>query len=132
MNPKQIAHRWGVKLLLTFAALCGVSTGLAIVGSMAGCAQMGIAMPQTFNERLAAGYTTATAGVQGVDALLKAKKITAAEAAQTLAKLDEAKAGLDAARSLRGTNPLAAQDRLSATLMVLQAMQAYLASKGNP
>lgn len=129
MNPRTIARRWGSPLILAIAALCTVCL-LGAVVSLAGCAAAGVPTPQTFNERLAAGYATATASVQAVDVLLKAKRISPGEASDALAKLDQAKAGLDAARSLGGTNPLAAQDRLTATLLALEALHAYLSSKG--
>jgi hypothetical protein len=98
-----------------------------------GCAALGVPTPTNFNERVAAAYTTTTALVETTRTLLVAKKITPADAENVLKQTDTVIAGLDIARSYSATSPIAANDKLTATLTILQAIQAYLnAHKGTP
>lgn len=94
-----------------------------------GCAALGVPTPTTFNERVAAAYTTTTALVETTRTLLVAKKITPADAENVLKQTDTVIAGLDVARSYSATSPIAANDKLTATLTILQAVQSYLNSK---
>jgi hypothetical protein len=94
-----------------------------------GCATFGIPTPQTFNERLAAGYTTATTIVAATTTLLAAKKLSSADAENVLKQTDTAVAGLDISRNLSLTDLAAANTKLTATLVVLNSLQAYLNSK---
>jgi hypothetical protein len=95
------------------------------------CGVLGIPKPENFSEKLASGYTTVT-GVRNTAAtLLTAEKIGSADAQNIQDGADNARAGLDIARTLQGTDPTAAQNRLTATLTVLTALEAYLATKGN-
>jgi hypothetical protein len=93
---------------------------------LAACASIGAPTPQTFNERLAAGYTTVTGVRQAATVLLTSQRITAADAQNVQNQADTARAGLDVAKSMSGTNLPAADTKLTATLTVLQALQAYL------
>lgn len=100
---------------------------------LAGCAYLGVPTPTTFNERVAAAYTTTTALVETTRTLLVAKKITPSDAENVLKQTDTVIAGLDVARSYSATNPIAANDKLTATLTILQAIQSYLNSqRGTP
>jgi len=94
-----------------------------------GCETLGIAKPETFKEKLAVGYTTNTAIRQAATKLLEAKKITADEGAQVLAQTDNARVGLDIARSLEKANPTAADAKLTSIRTALTALQTYLASR---
>lgn len=93
------------------------------------CATLGIPTPQTFNERLAAGYTTGTTIVSVTTTLLAAKKLSSADAENVLKQTDTAVAGLDISRQLSATDLAAADTKLAASLVVLNALQAYLNSK---
>ncbi len=98
-----------------------------------GCASLGIPTPQTFNERVAAAYTTSTAVVETMRTLYAAGKITPEDANNVLKQTDTVIVGLDVARAYSATNPIAANDKLTATLTILQAAQSYLnARKGTP
>lgn len=93
------------------------------------CAQLGMATPQTFNERLAAGYTSVSAVRDSAATLLTAGKIQVKDAENVQAQADNARAGLDLARGMSGTNPLAANDKLSATISLLTGIQQYLLTR---
>lgn len=97
---------------------------------LAGCAQLGLPTADTLNQRLAVGYGTVTQIATTTSQLLAAKKITADDAQNVHTQATTAKAGLDIAKSLVSTSPAAAQTKLEATLVVLQAMQTYLSEKG--
>lgn len=103
---------------------------LAILTLLVGCSQLGIPKPQTFNQRLAVGYTTVTAVRQTAITLLQADKITANDASNVQEQADNARAGLDLARSIHATNPQAAETRLDAVIVGLNALQAYLQARG--
>ena|SRR2546430_144055 len=99
----------------------------------AGCAFLGVPTPTTFNERVAAAYTTTTEVVESTRSLLVAGKLRPDDAQNVLRQTDTVVAGLDIARSYSATNPIAANDKLTATLTILQGIQAYLNSReGKP
>ena len=96
---------------------------------LVGCAQLGLPVAQTFNQKLAVGYATVTGIITTTDNLLLAKAITPDDAANVLKQDDNAKAALDIARSLSGTDITAANAKLTATHTVLEAINAYLLTK---
>lgn len=129
-----------VGLLALILALTVALGGLLTTG---GCSALGLPQAKTFNERLAAGYTVVTAvrETTGVwlDGEIRAAQaepdperqgalIAAAKAdAQNIQNhADEARRGLDVARSLKGLNIGAAEERLASTLRILEALQKYL------
>jgi hypothetical protein len=100
---------------------------------LSACASLGVPPADTFAKRIAAGYVTVNTVADGTAKLLSARRITLDEARKVHAGLDEALAGLDAARTLADTDLATAETRLLATIQVLTALQAYLATKqGNP
>jgi len=101
-------------------------TGLFIVLATS-CAQLGIPVPKTFNEQVAAAQTSVTAVVDDARILLLTKKITPDDATNVLKQTDNITEGLAVARVLNGTNPAAANDKLAATVLALNALQVYLA-----
>lgn len=122
------------------ALILALSVALA---ALPGCAQLGLQTSGTFNDRLAGGYSTVTAIAEGAGVLLDARvraaqsepdpdrrsaMLAAARAdAQNLKdQAQRAKDALDVARSLRGVNFEAAEERLVSTLRVLEALQRYL------
>src|SRR5690606_34362121 len=101
----------------------------AILTALPGCAQLGLQTSGTFNDRLAGGYSAVTAVAEGAGVLLDARvraaqaepdpdrrsaMLAAAKAdAQNLKdQAQRAKDALDIARSLRGVNFEAAEERL--------------------
>lgn len=96
---------------------------------MCACAQLGIVQPDTFNQRLAAGYTSVTAVRQGTATLLSGQKITVVDAQNIQTQADTARAGLDIAQGLSSTDITSAENRLTVSLTILQGLQTYLTSR---
>lgn len=100
-----------------------------ILITLTACATLGLEAPKTFNERLAAGYTTVT-GVRNATAdLLTVNKITKADASNVEQQADNARTGLDLARQIHATNPPAGDAKLDAVVTGLTALQAYLQTR---
>lgn len=124
------------------AVLLGLSGALVAV---AGCQALGLEPANTFNKRLASGYTTVTAISQAtgiwLDGQVQAAQAEPPDRRQALLAalrkdaqniLDtarQAKDGLDVAASLRGVDLKAAELRLASTLRILQSLQSYLEGK---
>lgn len=105
-----------------FACLCWLLTA---------CSVLGVATPKTFNERLAASYTTVTGIRNTAGTLLVAGKITASDAANVQQQADNARTGLDLARQIHATNPPAGDAKLDAVVTALTALEAYLRTRGS-
>lgn len=90
-----------------------------------GCAALGLPTPQSFNEKLLAGYSGVTTVRAGGDALIVAKKISSADAENVQKQADNVRAGLDIASSM--SDPALAAAKLNSTLTILTALQAYQA-----
>lgn len=95
------------------------------------CQTLGIATPQTFNQRLAAGYATVTGVRDTTAALLTANKLSVADAQNVQTQADTARTGLDLARQLHATNPPAGDAKLDAVVTGLAALEAYLSTRSN-
>ena len=95
------------------------------------CAQLGVPAADTFNKRLLAGYHTVDAVANTASALRAAGKLSDADRDNVVNTGRTAVAGLDVARMLHATNPQAGEDRLTATIAVLTALQTYLATQGS-
>jgi len=100
-----------------------------IAAALTSCAQLGIAPAETFAQKLAVGYSSVTAVRQSATTLLTAKKITADDAQNVQAQADNARAGLDIARTVSKTDPKAADAKLTSIRTLLTALSAYLATK---
>ena len=93
------------------------------------CAQVGMPVPQTFNQRLAVGYSTVTAVRSTAFTLLEGGYITVENAQSVQDQADKAREGLDIAANVVATNPVEASNRLTASLVVLNALQTYLKTR---
>lgn len=93
------------------------------------CASLGLPSPSTFNERLAAATGTVTEVRNAADTLLIAKKISSDDAQNIQNQADNVRQGLNIARSMSKTDLSAANTKLTTTLTVLTALQAYIATK---
>lgn len=102
---------------------------ILMLAILVACAQLGLATPETFNEKLAAGYVTVTEMVTTTTALLKAGKIKSDDAANIQVQVNTAKAGLDIAKQVAANDPKAADAKLVAVRTVLTALSTYLATK---
>lgn len=95
----------------------------------AGCAQLGLAAPETFNQKLAVGYATVTQVRETATSLLVAQKIGSKDAENVQASADVARVGLDTARTMAAVDPTAANAKVDAIRTGLTALSAYLASR---
>jgi hypothetical protein len=101
---------------------------VAIV-ALAACQSFGIPTPQTFPERIAAAYVTTTGVRQTALTLLTAKRISPDDAKNVNESANHARAGIDIARSLEVVDPTAADNRLNASIAILEALNTYLGER---
>ena len=91
---------------------------------LAGCAQLGLSTPQTFDQRLAVAYGSHTAIQRAAATELRAGHLKKADAQEVLTLADQSKVLLDAARMAGDTT--VAQNKLTLAVSVLTNLQAYL------
>jgi hypothetical protein len=125
-----VRHTWSI-----LAAVCVAATLTVGIPQFAGCAAgtsgMGsVLLPQTLNERIAAGYVLVTTLRETATTLLNAGKLTADDGANVLQITDVARDGLNVARMLSATDLTSAEAKLAATNTVLVALQQYLTQRG--
>jgi len=96
---------------------------------LAGCASLGVPAPSTFNEKAAAALATVTGARQTTLTLLQAGKLTPDDAENVNAQADNLRQGIDIARQIHSTNTAAGDDRLTATITALTALNAYLGTR---
>lgn len=96
-----------------------------LLALIVGCASLGLPTPQSFNEKLLAGYSGITTVRAGGDKLIVAKKISSADAENVQKQADNVRAGLDIASSMQ--DPTLAAAKLNSTIAILTALQAYQA-----
>lgn len=101
----------------------------ALLITLTACQSLGVATPRTFNERLAAAYSTVTAARNTTATLLTAGKLSPSDAQNAQSQLDTARTGLDLARQVHASDPAAAQTRLDGIVVGLATLQAYLQSR---
>jgi hypothetical protein len=104
---------------------------MAILLLLYGCSTLGLPTPTTFNQKIAVGYSSVTTVLQTTTTLLQGAVITAADAQNIEAQADNVKAALDIAQQIEATDATTANNKLTAALTALQALQAYLNTKGN-
>lgn len=98
---------------------------------LAGCAQIGVAPPQSFDQQLAYGYGTITAVRTSAAQALQSQTIQVADAQQVLTATDTARTGLDAAKAASGLgDTTTATGKLTAAMAVLTQVQQFLTTKG--
>ena len=100
--------------------------------TIAACAQLGVPAADTFNKKAVAAHNTVSGIAKAATALRAAGKLSDADRDNVVATLRSAETGIDLATMIAKTNPQAGIDKLSATVAVLSALQAYLATKGAP
>lgn len=94
--------------------------------ALAACATLA---PQSFSEKVGAGYQTVTAIADATTTLHQAGAISDQDAKNVLAQEELLKEGLDVSRTVHDTDPQGGDAKLAATLTALTALQAYLDSK---
>jgi len=102
---------------------------IASMLALTSCAQLGLPTATTFQDRLTAGYALNAEVRSTSTALLNAKKISSVDAENVLNQNDNARAGLDIARTIGRADPKAGDTKLTSIRTVLIALQGYLATK---
>ena len=93
---------------------------------LAACGALGVAAPQTFNEKAAAATVSVNTASQTVLTLLQARKITPDESDKYTKALEDTQQAIDFARGVYKTNPADAEDRLAATIAALNLLLAEI------
>lgn len=98
---------------------------------LAACQQLGLAEPQTFDERLAYAYSNNAAIRKSAADALTAKTITASDAKQVLTTTDTAREALDQARGFQQAGDTStALGKLQLATSLLSTVQTFLQSRG--
>jgi hypothetical protein len=100
-----------------------------LLALLTACGSMGVPKPETFNEGVVAAYSAVTSARTVASTLLSAGKITRDDAINIQRQADRAREAIDVARALHDVDSVAAQDKLSATIAILQVLNDYLASR---
>lgn len=112
------------------------STFLALViatFALVGCKAFNVYVPETFNERVTAGYSTVTGAAELTGALLDAGTISAEDARNVHTTLTNLKGGIDLAVSIHASGDFStAEARLDATIAALEELRRYLNSRRAP
>jgi hypothetical protein len=114
---KRLNHFRSYVLMLALACLCA-------------CAQLGIAPADTFNKKLAAGYTTVSAVADMANNAVLSGTLQKDDAKKVLATVTSAVEGLDLAAKMAASDPAGASTKLDLTIAAITALQTYLISKG--
>jgi hypothetical protein len=93
---------------------------------LAGCAALGVPTPQSFNERVAAGYVSVTGVRTTAATLLNGQVISSSDAENVQKQAEVAREALDVARTLPAID---AENKLTSALSILEAARAYLCAK---
>lgn len=102
-----------------------------LLAACSGCAQLGLATPETFNQKAAVAYATTTQVRATAATLVNAKKLTAEDGKNVQDAADVARAGIETARKVHAVDPSAGNAKLESVRIALQAVQSYLASRGS-
>lgn len=102
---------------------------LIVLAGLAACGTLFVA-PQSFSEKLAAGYLAHTAVVTATTNALNAGDISSADAEHVAKIAAEARSVLDAAKLANDAGDVkTAQGRLSMALSVIAELQTYIRGK---
>lgn len=119
--PKQ----GGFVRMMMLATLLAV--GIPIMTVMHGCAQIGLAQPASFDQRLAYAVSQNAAVRDAAASALEAGDIAVDDAKRVLKITDEVRTALDAARMASGTGDVStAEGRLQLATALLVELQKYL------
>jgi len=94
-----------------------------------GCSTLGFPYPETTQERIAAGYTTAKTLIITGDTLLEAQKIGSKDAKNIRQAVEAGREGLDIADALQATDSAGAKNRVEVAIASLDALEAYLETR---
>lgn len=100
-----------------------------ILTLLTACQGLGLQSPKTFNEKVSVAISSVTAVRQSALTLLEAGKLSADDAQNIQDQANSARAGIDIARVINVTDPVAAENRITAVLVGLNALSAYLTAQ---
>lgn len=103
---------------------------LSAVLMLGACASLGLAQPQTLDQKLAYGYAGVTTALNTITTATTAGQLTSAQATEANNLALQVKAILDNARALEGNDATAAQNDLTLALSSLTAVQQFLTAAG--
>lgn len=99
---------------------------------IAGCAQLGVQAPKTFNEKALAAYGTVEGIGKQAFTLRQAGKLSDADRDNVVDTLRSSLQGIELAGIISKTDPASGLTKLETSIAVMSALQAYLAKKGAP
>lgn len=103
--------------------------GVVVCWVLAACASLMVS-PQSFSEKLAAGYIVHTSVLKAATVSLNAGDISSADAQQVLKIATDAREVLDAAKLASGAGDIAtAEGKLALATTILTELQAFLREK---
>lgn len=97
-----------------------------VVLMVAACSVVGVPAPKSFNDRVAAAVSSITTVRQTTIVLLERDKITAKDAQNIQNTANQARDGLEVARELYRIQPRSGEERLEATIRILESLQRYV------
>lgn len=113
-----------------FAAILSLLLSVGILGSVTGCAALGLATPQSFDQKLANAYGVHTAVVSTAATAVTAGALTSDDGAHVQILAIQSRQLLDAAKVAEGAgDPTTAAGRLALATSVLTQLQTFLAAK---
>ena len=102
-----------------------------IAASFAGCEQLGMAKPVTFDDKLAYAYATNTSIREASSEALRAGQITGADMREVLQINDQARALLDSAKlAFAAGDTVGANNKLVLVTTILTEIQTFLRTRG--
>lgn len=105
-------------------------TALVCCLVLAGCASLGLAPAQTFDQKLAYAYGVHTAVLQTADVEVKSKVLAPADGQAVLKLADDSRTLLDAARAAAAAgDSTTGNNKLALATTVLTQIQQYLNSR---
>lgn len=107
------------------AKFAGIQVAMFLV-FLTGCAVLGVPQPQTFNQKMAAAIHSVTVIRETTNVLAENGKITPKDAQNIQNSASQARDGLNVALELYGALPQAGEDRLAASIRILESLQRYV------
>lgn len=116
-----------IRSLVLSVALVFGAAGTTV---LSGCAQLGLASVQSFEDKLYATTATVSQIERTTSVLLNARKISSNDAKNVLKATDAAAEGVTLAKAYVGVDQATANAKLAAAITALNALQTYLATQG--
>lgn len=97
---------------------------------LSGCATLGFAPAQSFDDKLAYGYATYTAVLQAAASAKAAGTLNPADVGYVAQIADQVRPLLDSAHLIHQANPTGATDKLHLAVSLLTELQTWLRQRG--